>query len=277
MKNNLIKFLLPSFLLIAMFSCKKDENQIFLEGGKTPVLSKMSIVTDSVLLRVNRDKEFVFLKWTNPEYRFTTGPSSQDVTYTLQIDTVGSNFTNPKIQEISISKDLGKSISIGDMNNYLTKMELAVDITHNIEIRVVSNLNNAAKLYSNAIRFFRIKMYEDFAVNPPTSDQLFVVGDGTSTGWNNNPASPEFATRVSKGLYVDTIMFESGKFYKFLAMKGQWQPQYGLKKDNGNSTSGDLGLNDGTTTDPEAIPTPGTGLYIVTLNFTTGKYTVVPK
>ena len=281
MKKNFLKIMSVCLLLAGFWSCKKDEKQIIFEGGAAPVLTQLSANPDSVLLRVNRNNEFVNISWTNPEYRFTTGTSSQDVTYTLQIDTVGANFTNPKKQEVSISKDLSRIITVGDMNNYLTKMELTIDTAHNIEMRVVSNLNGAIKLYSNVISFTQVVMYEDFAIPPPATNQLFIVGDGTATGWDNNPGVPHFATKVSKGLYIDTVHLESGKYYKYLSSPGNWQPQYGLKKSSGGTSSGgDLGLNNQTPlfpSDPDAIPTLGTGEYIVTLNFTTGKYSVVPK
>ncbi len=280
--KNILKFCVLFLLTASVFqACKKDDKQIFFEGGTAPELKQMSAKPDSVLLRINREKEFVNLAWTNPNYRLTTGTSSQDVTYILQVDTTGSNFTNPKMFEKEISKDLGVSVTVSDINTYLTKMELSVDVPHDIELRIVSSINGAVKLNSNVLKFEQIVMYEDFAVPPPANGQLFIVGDITSPVWDNNPSAPHYATKISKGLFVDTLSLEAGKQYKYLTIASQWQPQYGLKKNSGgNAFGGDLGLNNNIApfnSDPDPIPTPGTGDYIVTLNFTTGKFTVVPK
>lgn len=43
----------------------------------------------------NTPAELAFsLNWTNPEYKFTTGVSSQDVSYTIEMDTAGAT-TSP--------------------------------------------------------------------------------------------------------------------------------------------------------------------------------------
>ncbi len=279
--KNILKFCVFILFAVSLLqACKKDDKQIFFEGGTAPELKQLSAKPDSVLLRINREKEFVNLAWTNPNYRFTTGTSSQDVTYILQVDTTGSNFTNPKMFEKEIPKDLGVSVTVSDINTYLTKMELSVDVPHDIELRIVSSLSGSVKLNSNVLKFEQIVMYEDFAIPPPANGELFVVGDGTTTGWNNNPSAPHYATKISKGLFVDTLSLEAGKYYKYLTIASQWQPQYGLKPGSGGASGGDIGFNNQTPqfpSDPDAIPTPGTGDYIVTLNFTTGKFTVVPK
>jgi len=69
-----------------------------------------------------------------------------------------------------------------------------------------------------------------------------------------------------------SMAFTSGKYYKFLSTLNQWQPQYG----GSSATGGDFSANMGGGNDPDAIPTPSVaGNYKVTLNFKTGKYTVV--
>jgi len=268
MKNRLL--ILFSLSLLILGSCKKDEKKDYYEGGTAPVLNS-SVNGPIVLSSSSKNEEAVRLSWTNPNYLFTTGVSSQDVAYTIQIDTVGSNFTNPDKQEVTVSKELGYTFTVADLNKYLLKMKLASDVPHDIQLRVVSNLNGAVPLSSNVLKFIGVVPYEDFAVKPPATNELYITGDGTPSGWTNNPPSTQKATRVDKGLYYIVMDFVPGFFYKFLSNPNQWQPQYG-----GNSaTGGNIGLNDGSTSDPDAIPTPAVaGTYKVTLNFRTGKYTV---
>src|SRR5215216_224450 len=91
-----------SLLLTVALSCKKDENKVFLEEGKAPALTAS---TGTIALAfINADKEAVKLSWTNPDYKFTTGISSQDVSYLVEIDRKGNNFTSSSRQTVAVSK-----------------------------------------------------------------------------------------------------------------------------------------------------------------------------
>jgi hypothetical protein len=260
-------------LAVAMPGCEKDENRVIFDGGTPPIIS--ASYTGPVTLTIpDRNKEAFTLRWTNPEYTFNTGPSSQNVSYTIQVDTTGANFTNPSKQEISVSSDLSRTFTVDEFNKVMTRMGLVPEIPHNIEIRVISTINGAVPLTSNVVKFTGVIPFEDFAIPPPATRQLFITGDATQSSWTNSPPQNQKAVTVSKGEYFIIMDFVPGKFYKFLSNPGQWQPQYGGK----SATGGDIGFNLGASSDPDAIPTPSeAGRYKVTLNFTTGKYTVVKQ
>ena len=95
MKNRFKYFLSALTILFIVASCRKDENKIFLEGGTAPVLSANKSGTIPLAF-ANQTQEAIKLTWTNPDYKFTTGLSTQNVTYQIEIDTTGANFTNPK-------------------------------------------------------------------------------------------------------------------------------------------------------------------------------------
>ena len=77
--KSILKLLFGSlFLAVAFSSCEKDENKIYYEGGTAPVLSASSTAAQ-VLLIANKNNTALTLNWTNPNYMFTTGVSSQDV------------------------------------------------------------------------------------------------------------------------------------------------------------------------------------------------------
>lgn len=257
-----------------LLSCKKDENKVYYEGGTNPVLS-VSSSNALVLLPANATQTALTFSWSNPNYHFNTGVSSQNVTYILQIDTTGSNFTNPSIQEASIANNLSTSMTVKELNTYLTKLNLNENVPHNVEFRVKSVLvNNSVPLYSNVIKIV-ITPYLDVAVPIPPTGQLYITGDATASGWTNAPPLAQKCNKVSNTEYNITIAFSGGgKYYKFLSTQNQWQPQYG----GNNAAGGDIGYNMGGGTDPDAIPTPSVaGNYKITLNFKTGKYTVVKQ
>ncbi|CAN5822589.1 hypothetical protein BH10BAC2_BH10BAC2_37980 [soil metagenome] len=274
------KFLILTLLSSVMFwSCEKDENKIYLEGGTPPVLTASA--SELTLVSEDAAEQAIVFTWTNPSYRFTTGISSQDVTYILQVDTTGANFTSPSLQEVSISKALGISYTVKELNTILTKLNLLENISHNVEFRVKASLvNNSAPLYSNTVQAVIIP-YLDVAVPIPPTNALYITGDGTPSSWTNNPPEDQKCTQVSNTEYSIVMNFSPGFYYKFLSTLNQWQPQYGISKlagASGNATSGDLGYNFGPQGDPDAIPTPSSaGTYKVTINFKTGKYTVVKQ
>ena len=155
---------------------KKDENQVLFEGGTAPKLTASS--TANMILNIaNSANQALAFTWTNPDYKFSTGPSSQNVTYILQIDTTGSNFTNPNIQEFSIANDLSFSMTVKELNTTLTKLGMVENIPHNIEFRVKSTLiNRSAALFSNIIKIV-ITPYLDVVYPVPAA--LYITGDAT--------------------------------------------------------------------------------------------------
>lgn len=108
-------------------------------------------------------------------------------------------------------------------------------------------------------------------VNNPVPQELYILGDATAGGWDNNPPAAQKFTAISNGVFEITIALEPGKMYKFISSPGNWQPQFG----GSSATGGDLGANYGNSGDPDAIPTPAAaGNYKIQVNFITNSYTV---
>lgn len=273
MKTILSKLFFISILAGLFSSCKKDENRIYFEGGTSPVLTASS-TNAMVLTGANASSQAIRFDWTNPDYMFTTGISSQDVLYVLQVDTVGANFTSPTMQEVSVSRELGMAFTVKELNAVMTKLEMLENIQHNIEFRLKASLaNNTVPLYSNTLQI-KITPYLDVVVPIPPTGELYITGSGVPSDWTNSPPLAQKCVKVSNTEYNITIALSPGLQYKFLSTLGFWQPQYG----GSSATGGDIGYNMGGGSDPDAIPTPAVaGTYKITLNFKTGKYTVVKQ
>ena len=273
MKNRLLVIL--SFVMM-LASCSKDENKIYYEGGTAPVLTASS-TAPLVLTSANANNPSLRFNWTNPNYQFTTGISSQDVNYVLQVDTTGANFTNPDKQEVAIAKELGVNFTVKELNTVLSKMNLLENVPHNIEFRLKSTLgNNSVPLYSNVVKMV-ITPYLDVAVPVPTMGNLWIVGDATANGWANPLPAPYVTsqkfTRVSSTLYELTISMPGGGNYKLLQDNGVWGTQYHMLT-GGTWSGGEFELKDA---DPAFPGPPTAGNYKITVNFKTGKYTVVKQ
>ena len=276
MRNKLLTFFLSSFFLIGMWSCKKEENKIYFEDGTPPALT--SSPTGNIPLAFNnKDQQAVKLSWTNPDYRFTTGVSSQSVSYQVEIDTTGSNFTNPNRKILSISTDLSLTITQNDLNDYLlNQLQLSTTMTHNVEMRVRSTLaGNAIPLFSNVLKF-TVKPYAiPPKVAPPASGKLFITGSASPGGWMGSPAaelSSQKFTQVSPTLYVlNSIALTGGGSYLFVPVYGDWGAKYGgVGANNTNNVNGDDFKPNG----GDLLAPATSANYKIEVDFQRGKFTV---
>lgn len=257
-----------------ILSCTKKENKIYYEGGTGSVLS--SSVTGSIPLSfANQNNLAIKLSWTNPDYKFTTGLSSQDVSYVVEIDTAGANFASPIKLTFGVSKDLTKSFTQGELNNYLFgQMSLVPGISHAIEIRIKSTLsNNNAILYSNVLKFTTIPYTIPPKVAPPTTGQLFLVGSATAGGWNNPvPIPTQQFTKLNPTLFEITVNLIGGQEYLFLPLNGDWGHKYAVsdKTVSGLNSGGDFKFDAS-----DNFPGPSaSGTYKISVNFQSGTFTV---
>lgn len=283
MKNiiKILSFTLASAVIIN--ACKKDEHQIFFESATAPVLTASTTAT-MVLNKNNKDIVAIKFTWTNPVYRFTTGISSQDVTYTLQFDTAGVNFTSPGIQERQIANNLDVTLTVGELNQFLSKMELKDGKAYNMEIRIKAALvNQSLPLYSNVIKI-NITPYLDFAVEPPgtlaanyDNGNLWVTGSCFPGADWTNPVPPPYDvtykfTKIDKLHYQLIVDFDNTGGYKLIQEQGNWATQYHALVAN-TALSGDFEKKDA---DPQ-FASPGVGRYKIEVNFQTGKYKLTPQ
>jgi starch-binding outer membrane protein SusE/F len=173
MKNVIKLFFTIAFSAGFLVSCKKDENKVYFEGGTNPLLT-VSSSANLFLDSTKKNTIALVFNWTNPNYRFNTGVSSQNVNYIFQVDTTGSNFTNPNIQETSIASDLSASFTVKQINTFLNKLLMQRDVPHNIEFRIKSTINGTVPLFSNVIKIV-ITPYLDVAVPLPPTGDLYIT------------------------------------------------------------------------------------------------------
>jgi len=279
--KNIFRFLiLSSLLFTALAACTKDENKDYLIGGTAPVLTASN--TAPALSYANADKEALTLTWTNPNYKFTTGISSQDVSYLVEIDTMGANFTNPQKQTVSVSKDLSITFLVSKFNDYLlNQLVLKPGISHKLEIRVKSNLGaGSATLISNVLSLTVTPYAIPPKVAPPVTGKLYLVGSATpggdAHGWDNPvPVPSQQFTQVSPTLYEITIPLIGGKEYLFLPLNGDWSNKYAVADNTiaGLSDGGDFGFNLS-----KNFPGPAaSGTYKISVDFQRGKFTVTKQ
>lgn len=270
--KNLMKLFLGVLVLAGIFaSCKKDENKVYLEEGTAPLLTA-SKTTTIPLSFVTKDDEAIAFNWTNPEYKFTTGTSSQDVTYLFEIDTTGANFTNSKRKQLSISKELSRSFTQSDINDFLlNQLELTAARPHNIEIRIKASLagSESTALFSNVLKYTVTPYVIPPKVNPPGSGALYITGSAVPSDWTNSPPVTQKFTVVTPTLYELTVPLVAGASFLFLPDFGSWDAKFGFTgANNMNNVDGDDFKAGGGDMKAPAV----SGTYKIQVNFQTGKF-----
>lgn len=262
---------------VLLFSCKKDDsNFVTFNGGTAPVLSGTSNTgTENITLaKVDVDKTALNLTWTNPGYQFTDGVSSQDVNYTIEVDTLGTNFSTAQQVDV-VAKSLGAAVTEGKLNFALTKsLKLSFGVTYNIQIRVVARIGTAEQtaVTSNVLNFKTVP-YLDVAVPLPVTGELWALGNAFASAWDNPMKAPYTSTQkftqVSETKYELIADFVGGGGFKVIQEQGVWSSQYHAL-DASATSSGSFEKKD---SDPQ-FPGQAAGTYKIVLDFLEGKYTI---
>jgi starch-binding outer membrane protein SusE/F len=283
--KQVIKYI-PILFFAGMVACEKQENKVYLEGGTPPVLSGSTAAVS--LVAGQEANNALKLSWTNPDFKFTTGPSSYNVTYLLEMDTVGANFASKSKFSTQITNDLAKTYTVGELNSLLgNTMLLPFDRPYNLEARIIATIKPdnvsssnlfAGQLKSNVVRYSATPFAPPPKVPIPTAGTLWIVGNAVASSWTNPLPSPfdvsQKFTKVSNTLYELTVPLipGTGNGYKLIQTQGDWGSQY--KFIAGDASGGTFEKKDA---DP-AFPAPATaGTYKLTFNFQSGTFTAVKQ
>jgi hypothetical protein len=274
--KNIFKPLMFAILSMAILSsCSKEEDREIFLGGKAPVLSA-SVSGTIPLGFATENNAAVKFSWTNPDYDFASGVSSQDVNYTLEIDVAGQSFNSPNKKAVSISKDLSVSYTQKEFNIILSDLQLKLNSPAAVEVRLIASLGaSATRLVSNTMRFNVTPFAPPPKVPVPTAGTLWIIGDAVASSWNNPLPAPFDATqkftKVSETLYELVVNFVGGGAYKLIQENGVWGTQYHMVE--GNANGGTFEKKDA---DP-AFVGPSAGTYKISVDFQTGKFTVTKQ
>ena len=275
---------IPVMLVVAFLfsSCEKEENKIFYKGGKQPALTASTTAVNLQPPPADESLEAIRFEWTNPEYQFTTGISSQDVNYQLEIDTVGANFGSKSKFVTTVSKDLVKRYTVAEFNAILgNTMFLPFGRRYSLEARITSSLgtNNAAQLVSNKVTFTATPYAPPPKVTLPLTGRLFIVGNATPGGWNNPvPVPSQEFKKLSNTLFELTLALGgAGTNYLFLPENGSWSTKYAVVDNSagGIANGGEFRFF---SSGGQDFPAPAAaGNYKITVDFQKGLFTVVKQ
>lgn len=268
------------FIVIIFLSCKKEENKIFYTGGTAPALTAS---TPAVRLEAGEEANAaVKFSWTNPDYKLTTGLSSHDVNYILEIDTAGANFSSNRKLTISVANDLSKQYTVGELNSILGNvmlLQLNPRRTYNMEARVSSSTTGGTGKLTSNVFSFSVKPFPPPPKIPvPVAGTLWITGDAVESGWSNPLPSPydvnQKFTKLSSGTdYELVVNMKTTGSYKLIQTPGDWSTQYHMVA-GGTASGGSFEFGDAN----PAFPAPSSaGLYKLSFNFQLGTFTAVKQ
>lgn len=258
-------FLIAGYFIIA---CDKKDDLSFYNTGTASTLS----VDKNAVTPAPADSGSVALtaNWTSPGY----AADSSAVKYILQIDSAGRNFS--KAVSKTVSGALTATFTAKELNDIALGYGFAFNTAYAMEMRVVSSYaNNNDQKTSNVVSV----QYTPYKIPPkvalPASGTLFLVGSATQGGWDNPVPTPaQQFMQVDETTWAGVFKLKAGGEYLVLPVNGDWSHKYSVsdKSVSGLNAGGDFGydLSDN-------LPGPvDSGLYVITLNFQTGKFSVTP-
>jgi hypothetical protein len=285
--NNIM--LMAAAGLVLFSACQKDESKVSFVGGTNPVLTSSVTPGDTIPLPVTDTTSVaVVYNWTNPNYQFSNGISSMNVTYYLQVDTMGANFSSPNMQTVAINSDLQKVFTVSSFNSLLGNgLQLSFGQPHNIQVRVQSFIQPftsaspvTGTLNSDALNYVVTPFAPPPKVDPPKSGTLFIVGSAIAvSGWSN-PIAPSSQvpvqqfTQISNTEYKITVPIVGDGEYKLIGVNGSWTDQWSVAvADDPTAINGGPFVYNGQNCKAPAA----SGNYVIDVNFQTGMFTVTPE
>jgi hypothetical protein len=265
-------------------SCNKQQAIVTFEGGTAPVLT--STATDSISLPISdTTATAVTFDWTNPNYQFSDGISSLDVTYYLEFDTTTS-FNSPIMATVGISASLSQTYSVAQLNAIVSnQMGLSSGNQHTLDVRVesfiapfTSTSASVGVLNSTPLSYTVIPDSPPPAVMPPPNDSLYIVGAAVAAdNWANPIPAADVAsetfTELSPTHYQITIALAGGAEYKLINQNnGSWTDQWSVATIDTEPSGGVFVFNGANCITPSA-----SGTYKIDVNFQSGIFTVTAQ
>lgn len=253
--TNSIACLTLFFLLTMLLACEEDIQKTELSDEITANTLNEPSAASRVLGFDNRDEIFDTFEWTKPDFGFEA-----DITYRLQMDLEGSNFTNP-VNLVNTS-DLTASPTVSVVNNALLGKGAEPDEAITVEFRIASTINpNIEPIYSN-VTSVSITPYE--VSFPP----IYIIGDAQS--WNLGSALE--LTSTGPGTYQGTGLFQADGKFRFFATPSWDAEQWGWSF----FSAGDIPevLADGADGDSNFLFEGETGVYTIMVDLNSSTITL---
>jgi len=244
-----VVFLLLMLVSFINNSCKKPD---YIQSNKiNKVLILSAAKTSFILKQADDANDAVDFTWSSGSNHGTNA----SISYTLKIDKQGNNFSNPEIESLG-SAALEKKFTVKDLNSLLlTHWNFSPGAEATLEAKIIAKVaDDIAPPDSSNILVINVTPYM------PVTTTLYLIGDATPNGWDNNSATPLTASATESGKFTWDGHLGSGNL-KFITTLGQFLPSYNKGTDDSHLAYRD---DNSQPDDQFVISTPGN--YTISLN-----------
>jgi len=200
-------------VVVLLNACKKNEEQPVSMGGALVITAS----TSKLILNQHQFHN------TAIEFNWTTGSNkgtSASISYKVQIDKKGNRFSAP------VNFSMGQlvynqKIPTGLLNDTLIHyFKFTPGVSADIEVRVIGIVASQSVRSDTSVPVvITVTPYQ------PVSNTLYLIGDATPNGWDNNNATPLQQDANDPTTFVYQGILRPGEF-KFLTTLGRWLPSY---------------------------------------------------
>ncbi|MBU2525483.1 MAG: SusE domain-containing protein [Bacteroidetes bacterium] len=245
MKKILI-YALSICLGIISLSCSDDDRDPVAELINTQELQEAS-TSNVIITKENADQDLITFSWSPADFGFPAA-----VTYTVQLDKVGNNFSSPI--ELGTTTSTSLTLSGTALNNFFTQLGAFPTLSAEYEVRVSSFANEQfGTNFSNVISIASTI----FNPNEPSVPFMYIASEHPDWDWTRSflAGSPE-----SNGEFEGYAYFSSATNFKF---------------SNGSDVTQVYGGSGGTLSQSgENIDIPASGYYKINADLNTSSFSV---
>lgn len=274
-KNILKNAVLVLLVAIALHSCSDNEE---VAVATTPVNGVMLInpTTNSIVLsKVNKNVPAISFDWEKADYGIST-----PTTYTLEIDAIQGDFSDP---EIEVTSNTEITLTHGKLNAMVLSKDLITGVVGQIKARIKTTLNYGASPSYSKEEIIAVTPYEDLFFPLPLSGTLYLQGDALPSNWGYPvPEAQKLTKNPNKAEFTITTTLIGNRNFAFISSNSSWgNPAYVGLVANQPFSGGPFTENGSNTSPPwigSPIKTPPlTGIYTIKIDFVTGQYTITPQ
>ncbi|MBL0740055.1 SusE domain-containing protein [Chryseolinea lacunae] len=218
------KLSIACFALLLLVGCEKEETKAVLspEAVAPQITSQANGFTKTITEETTG--EMLKFDWSGAEYGVST-----EVTYVLELDSVGRSFTSP----VTLGSTAGKSLgtTLGDLNTkLLEQLKVTPNVASALELRVRASVNTKFPTVSNVVKI-TVTPWKPIEADKPATLWL----PGGYQGWN--PANAPVILAVSETIFEGYVYIASGTAFKFTSAPDWDHINYGDSKTTGVLTT----------------------------------------
>lgn len=268
-------FMITFGVSIFLNSCSDKEEEYFVKAPADGVLLINPSTTSLILLKPNKNLPAISFSWEKSNYGNNTPMS-----FSLEIDAINGDFSDP---EIEVTENTQITLTHGKLNAMVLSKDLIPGVAAQIKVRIKTALNYGALPSYSKVEIITVTPYEDLYFPLPLSNELYLQGNAVPSNWGYPVPNAQKLTKIpNQAVFTITTQLIGNRNFAFISSNSGWgNPAYVALAANQPVTGGPFTENGSNTTPPwigsPMLSPPLTGMYIITIDFVTGNYTVTPQ